>query len=177
MSARTIEIEVNGQSHGVTVERVDMASDRYRVSWDGVTRVVDARQLDETTLSLVMVEGGSASHEVRCVPTTRKGELDVYVAGGVVRTLVGTPHSRFSSAGDHGNAADGEREVTAPMPGKVVRVLVQPGDHVEARQGVIVIEAMKMENELRSPRAGRVKEITVDMGMSVEAGRVLMVIA
>ena len=177
MSARTIEVEVNGQSHRVTVERVDMASDLYRVSWDGVTRVVDARQLDETTLSLVMVEGGSASHQVRCVPTTRQGEFEVHVAGGVVRTLVDTSHGRFSSAGDHGSAADGEQEVTAPMPGKVVRVLVQPGEHVEARQGVIVIEAMKMENELRSPRAGRVKKISAEIGMLVQAGRVLVVIA
>ena len=121
MTARTIEIAVNGQSHRVTVERVDMASDRYRVSWDGVTRVVDARPLDETTLSLVMVEGSSASHAVRCVPTTRQGELEVHIAGVVVRTLVDTSHGRFSGAGDHGRAADGEHAVTAPMPGKVVR--------------------------------------------------------
>ena len=177
MTARTIEIAVNGQSHRVTVERVDVASDRYRVSWDGVTRVVDARPLDETTLSLVMVDGSSASHAVRCVPTTRQGELEVHIAGVVVRTLVDTSHGRFSGAGDHGRAADGEHAVTAPMPGKVVRVLVQPGELVEARQAVIVIEAMKMENELRALRAGRVKEISVEVGMLVEAGRVLAVIA
>ena len=177
MTARTIEIAVNGRSHKVTVERVDTASDRYRVSWDGVTRVIDARPLDETTLSLVMVEGGSASHQVQCVPTTRQGELEVHMAGGVMRTLVDASHGRFSGVGDHGRAADGEQEVTAPIPGKVVRVLVQPGEHVEARQAVIVIEAMKMENELRSPRAGRVKEIPAEVGMLVEAGRVLAVIA
>ena len=177
MTARTIEITANGQRHRVTVERVNVASERYRMSWDGVTRVVDARQIDETTLSLVMVEGSSASHEVRCVPTTRQGELDVHFAGAVVRTLVDTFHDRFSGAGVHGRSADGEQAVTAPMPGKVVRVLVQPGELVEARQAVIVIEAMKMENELRAPRAGRVKEISAEVGMLVEAGRVLAVIA
>ena len=62
------------------------------------------------------------------------------------------------------------------MPGRVVRVLVAPGDAVEARQAVVVVEAMKMENELRSPRAGRVKEVAVLAGSSVEAGRVLVVI-
>jgi biotin carboxyl carrier protein len=62
------------------------------------------------------------------------------------------------------------------MPGKVVRVLVKPGDEVVARQGVVVVEAMKMENELRAPRAGRVKEVSVVPGMSVEAGRILAVI-
>ena len=62
----------------------------------------------------------------------------------------------------------------APMPGRVVRVLVKPGDTVAARQGLVVVEAMKMENELRSPRAGRVKEVAVAEGESVEAGRLLV---
>jgi biotin carboxyl carrier protein len=62
------------------------------------------------------------------------------------------------------------------MPGRVVRVLVQAGDEVTARQGVVVVEAMKMENELRSPKAGRVKEVAVAAGTSVEAGRTLLVI-
>jgi biotin carboxyl carrier protein len=62
------------------------------------------------------------------------------------------------------------------MPGRVVRVLVAPGDIVEARQPVVVVEAMKMENELRSPKDGLVKEVAVVPGTSVEAGRVLVVI-
>jgi biotin carboxyl carrier protein len=62
------------------------------------------------------------------------------------------------------------------MPGRVVRVLVAPGDEVAARQGVVVVEAMKMENELRAPRGGRVKDVTVSAGTSVEAGRILVVI-
>ncbi len=62
------------------------------------------------------------------------------------------------------------------MPGRVVRVLVAAGDTVAARQGVVVVEAMKMENELRSPKAGRVKDVAVTPGTSVEAGRVLIVI-
>jgi biotin carboxyl carrier protein len=63
------------------------------------------------------------------------------------------------------------------MPGKVVKVLVKPGDEVTARQGLVVIEAMKMENELRASRAGRVLEVHVDDGALVEAGRLLVVVA
>jgi biotin carboxyl carrier protein len=63
------------------------------------------------------------------------------------------------------------------MPGRVVRVLVGPGDEVAVRQPLVVVEAMKMENELRSPKAGIVKEVTVSAGMSVDAGRVLVTIA
>jgi biotin carboxyl carrier protein len=62
------------------------------------------------------------------------------------------------------------------MPGRVVRVLVSPGDEVSPSQGVVVVEAMKMENELRAPRGGRVKDVSVSPGTSVEAGRVLVVI-
>ena len=60
------------------------------------------------------------------------------------------------------------------MPGKVVRILVAPGDAVEPRQGLVVIEAMKMENELRAARAGRVMTVRVVQGQSVEAGALLV---
>jgi biotin carboxyl carrier protein len=62
------------------------------------------------------------------------------------------------------------------MPGKVVRVLVKAGDAVTARQPVVVVEAMKMENELRASRDGTVAEIHVREGMSVDAGALLLVI-
>ena len=62
------------------------------------------------------------------------------------------------------------------MPGRIVKVLVKPGDEVAARQGLVVVEAMKMENELTSPRAGHVREVAVAEGASVEAGRLLVIV-
>jgi biotin carboxyl carrier protein len=62
------------------------------------------------------------------------------------------------------------------MPGRIVKVLVKAGDVVTARQGLIVVEAMKMENELRAPKDGRVADIRVKEGMSVEAGTVLVTV-
>jgi biotin carboxyl carrier protein len=62
------------------------------------------------------------------------------------------------------------------MPGKIVRVLVKAGDQVIARQGLVVVEAMKMENELRAARNGRVRELSVAEGQSVDAGTVLLVV-
>jgi biotin carboxyl carrier protein len=73
---------------------------------------------------------------------------------------------------DHGPA-----RVTAPMPGRIVRVLSQPGASVIAGQGLVVIEAMKMENELRAPRGGRLLELLVREGQAVEAGTLLAVVA
>ena len=65
----------------------------------------------------------------------------------------------------------------APMPGKVVRVLVAPGDAVEADQGIVVVEAMKMQNELKAPRAGRVISVAAKEGATVAAGETLATIA
>ena len=73
--------------------------------------------------------------------------------------------------------AEGRQEILAPMPGKVVRILAGAGTKVEARQGVLVIEAMKMQNELRSPKSGTVEKLLVREGQTVDSGEVLAVIA
>jgi biotin carboxyl carrier protein len=79
---------------------------------------------------------------------------------------------RRSSAG----ASEGRQNVLAPMPGKVVRLLVKSGDTVEVGQGLIVVEAMKMQNEMKSPKAGTVVEIKTKGGATVAAGEILIVI-
>jgi biotin carboxyl carrier protein len=75
-----------------------------------------------------------------------------------------------------GGAKGASGTIVAPMPGKIVKALVQPGDVVKAGQGVIVVEAMKMENELRAPRDGVVRSIEVQAGVTVEIRQVLVVI-
>ena len=75
-----------------------------------------------------------------------------------------------------GGAGEGRQNVAAMMPGKVVRVLVAPGDAVEAGQGLVVVEAMKMQNEMKSPKAGRVIEVKAKPDQTVFAGEVLVVI-
>ena len=77
------------------------------------------------------------------------------------------------SAGAH---HAGAAEIVSPMPGKIVRVLVQAGDKVEAGAGIIVVEAMKMQNEMKAPKAGTVVSINADEGATVNAGDVLAVI-
>lgn len=73
-------------------------------------------------------------------------------------------------------ASGGPLRVSAPMPGKIVRVLVQAGQAVAAGQGLVVMEAMKMENELRAPRPGTVRELAVGEGQAVETGTLLLVL-
>ncbi len=173
----TFEIEVNGRIRPVSVER---DGDLYRVSIDGRTRLVDLARVDRTTLSLIFADGRASSHEVAIAERLEPGELEVHLRAGVVYARLEDRQrrrSRRAAAGmDPFTAAAGEQQIVAPMPGKVVRVLVAPGDEVKVRQGLVVVEAMKMENELRSPKDGRVKDVRVQQGMSVEAGRVLVVV-
>ncbi|MGE5359325.1 MAG: acetyl-CoA carboxylase biotin carboxyl carrier protein subunit [Bacteroidales bacterium] len=171
----TFEIELNGRVRPVSVER---DGDLYRVAMDGKSRLVDLARVDRSTLSLIFPER-AASHEVAIVERMEPGELEVHLRPGVVyaRLEGRTKVRRRAAAGmDPFAAGDGEQQIVAPMPGKVVRVLVSPGDDVKVRQGLVVVEAMKMENELRSPKDGRVKDVRVQQGMSVEAGRVLVVV-
>ena len=76
------------------------------------------------------------------------------------------------------SAADtsGPQAVTAPMPGRVIRILVEPGQQVAADEGLIVVEAMKMQNEMKAPRAGRVAAVKTLAGATVSAGDILLVI-
>lgn len=84
------------------------------------------------------------------------------------------PRDRRSSASAGGG--EGRQRILAPMPGKVVRVLVALGDPVRAGQGVVVVEAMKMQNEMKASKAGTVVEIRVESGGTVAAGDVLAIV-
>ena len=171
---RPIEIQVGGTLHRVTVERDPSSAERLRVCWGEVVRLVDARRVDAHTLSLVGVGEDVTSLEARVVDADDRGKLDVTIDGVRVRAAVDT--GRGIPGGDPDGPSEGPHDVLAPMPGKVVRVLVQEGDDVEAKQSVVVVEAMKMENELTTSRAGTVKHIPVSEGASVGAGTVLVVI-
>ena len=168
----TFEIDINGRTRTVTVER--SSTHRYRVLLDGEARELDATRSGIHGLSLILGED-RLSRELQVTPSSAPGEMLVTLGG---RLIAATINARQTgrARGDSGGAHAGEQAVTAPMPGRVVRVLVKPGDDVAARQGVVVVEAMKMENELRAPKAGRVKEVAVAPGTSVEAGRILLVI-
>jgi multidrug efflux pump subunit AcrA (membrane-fusion protein) len=180
------EVEVGGRTFSVAVERTDRAG-RFRLTLDGVTRLIDASRTGQFGLSLLergtvpLGDTGArfspdAPENVTVlllVPGNGLGELLVVLGG---RTIGATVNGRRSAHTEGARHGDGQVTIVAPMPGRVVRVLAAAGDEVEARQPVIVVEAMKMENELRAPRAGRIREIVVAPGTSVEAGRILAVI-
>ena len=173
------EVEVNGRRRQVVVHRVDGG---FAVAVDGRQWTVDAARIDAQTLSLLIEgapgqKGGPAralSHEVTLAPI-RGGELVVTV-GDIPIAVSMNGRRRSSTTDEAAQGGSGPERLTAPMPGKIVRVLVKTGEAVSARQPVVVIEAMKMENEMRASRAGTVAEIHVRDGQSVDAGTLLAVI-
>ena len=96
------------------------------------------------------------------------------VNGRVLRVAVFDPRDRRAGVGR--GAGSGREEIAAPMPGKVIRVLVTVGEAIAQGQGLIVVEAMKMQNEMKSPRAGQVAEVRATDGATVTAGQVLVVV-
>jgi biotin carboxyl carrier protein len=173
------EVEVEGQVRKVIVDRV---GDHFAIAVDGREWSVDAARIDGQTLSLIIEavsrdvdtpEGGGASYEVGFSPGSAPGTLLAQVGPTAIAV---TLNGRRRRRDDAGQSAGGPQRVAAPMPGKVVRLLVQPGQKVGARQPLVVVEAMKMENELRAVRPGVVAEIHVKEGASVDAGALLLVL-
>ena len=115
------------------------------------------------------------TYEITIAPDPASSQLAVHV--GASRVLVGVNGRRRFGRKDEGTrAATGPQQVVAPMPGKIVRVLVQSGEAVRARQPLVVVEAMKMENELRAARDGTVAEVHAQEGQSVDAGALLVLL-
>ena len=179
-----VELEIDGRVHLVTVE-VDGPADAAGGSFcvtiapaGGVsgssavpqTLHVAARSTD---LGLSLLYRGDHRSVDAAVTARPGGETLVQLPHVDVRIVADGRRYRQADAAGGGS---GEQRLSAPMPGRVLRVLVKTGDEVVAGQPAVVIEAMKMENEMRVPRAGRVREVHVQDGASVEAGRLLLVV-
>ena len=138
--------------------------------FEGRTAAVDVAGLGRNAHS-VIVDG--IQHTVH-VMSRGPGLYQVAVNGSVLSIEVRDP--RRLSSRSAGSAGSARQEVRAPMPGRVLAVSVAAGDQVVSGQGLVIVEAMKMQNELRSPRDGRVAEVCVKMGDSVASGEALIVV-
>ena len=132
--------------------------------------MVDAVILAEGSYSLLL-DGSSFDVTVQRSPT----HYSVIVNGVPFELALRDPRQLRHQAGA-GEDLDGPASVTAPMPGKLVRLIVAEGDSVKEGQGVAVVEAMKMQNELKAPKCGTVEKLCVVEGQAVNAGEVLLTI-
>jgi len=162
----TYEVAIDGKSYRLDLDQVE---GRWQCQLDGREIEVDAVLARPNVLSLRI---GNKAYEVKC---ERVGS-DLHIWVGSVRHAaeVRDPRSlrgRVRAIDEHG-----PKKLTAPMPGKVVRILVSQGAEIEAGAGVLVVEAMKMQNEVKSPKKGKVQKILVNEGAAVNAGDVLAIV-
>lgn len=158
------EVTIAGKAHKVELAR---AGTGWHCKLDGRELPLDISSTRNGVLSILI---NGKSYEVK--QETTATESNIVVGNQRFEAIVRDPRSlrsrRSASAGE-----EGIKKVIASMPGKVVRILAPVGTAVEAGQGVLVIEAMKMQNEMKSPKKGTVKKINVAPGAPVEAGQVL----
>lgn len=159
------EVLISGKTRSVEVQR---ESGSWRITLDGKPVTADVSEIDLHTFSILL---NGQSHEIRVTPSVG-GTLHLQARSHEFTAEVIDPRA-WRAGRRTGAEAEGRQQILAPMPGKVVRVLVKPGDRVETRQGLFVVEAMKMQNEIRSPKSGTVERVLAQEGQNVNAGDIL----
>jgi biotin carboxyl carrier protein len=159
------EVLINNTRRIVDLER---DANRWRISLDGNLVDADAVEIAPNTYSILL---NGKSHEIRVTPTPT-GALTLQTGPHEFTAEVIDPRA-WRGRRQGAIEAEGRQQILAPMPGKIVRVLVQTGEAVQAGQGLLVVEAMKMQNEIRSPKSGTVERLLVKEGQPVNAGEIL----
>jgi biotin carboxyl carrier protein len=160
-----LEVRISGKTCTVELQR---DTNRWIISLDGQPIDADAVEIAPNIFSVLL---GGQAHEIRVTPSPGSA-LNLQTGHREFTAEVVDPRAwrgRRQSAIE----AEGRQQIVAPMPGKVIRLLAQVGDPVEAGQGLLVIEAMKMQNEIRSPKSGTLERLLAKEGQSVNAGETL----
>lgn len=171
---------VDQQEHHIIVDDHDLEDGIYTVELDGKVYRVDAQTMPSEIVS-ALIDHKSYDLDLDDKDQSNDpldGRLAVRVRGRVVRLeMLEKRRKKMKDATTAHFAQSGTVLINSPMPGKILRYLVEEGQEVEKGQGLVVIEAMKMENELQAPKAGVVKTISSTPGKAVDGGTLLLVIA
>jgi len=161
------EVTIDGKNHHLQLERAEAG---WQCRLDGLVVTVDAALNRPNVLSLLM---NGKSYDIRRELTA--SGMNIWVGSIGYGAQVRDPQSlrgRKDGAGDNLSP----KKLVAPMPGRVVRVLVREKADVEAGQGIVIVEAMKMQNEIKSPKKGILRKLLAEEGNNVNAGDVLAIV-
>jgi len=151
--------------------KVNSTGARLEFSLDGQGIAADVVEVEPNIFSVLV---GGEGFEVR-VEQVPQG-VRIWVDGREYLAELDDPR-QWQRGASGVSGAEGLQRVFAPMPGKVVRLLVKPQSTVKAGQGLLVVEAMKMQNEIKSPKEGKVEKVNVNEGQAVNVGEILLTIA
>ena len=159
---------LDDKTHKIEVQELE-EDHLYRIVIDGTEHIIDGRKLTDHIYSLLM-DNRSFTVDV----AAKDDQYTVACEGKSIQLRLLDERRALRPGEGSGVGRDGGKLIKSFMPGKVVEVLVKVGDDVVKDQGLVIIEAMKMENELRSTATGKVKEIRVSPGQAVESGELLI---
>jgi len=162
-----LALTMGGRTHNVVLER---SAGQWFFRVDGREGVADVMEVQAGIYS-ILIDGEAFEARIE----SGANGLRVYVDGREYPIAIADPR-QWRPGRNEIAEAEGHQQIVASMPGKLVRVMVHVGDTVEAGQGLLVVEAMKMQNEIKSPKAGKIERIAVREGQTVNAGDVLAVI-
>ena len=161
------EVRINEKLHRL---ELDYSEGRWLCKLDGKELNIDAVLTRPNVLSILL---DGKAYEIKRELTPH----DLHLWVGSSRYSVEVSDSRSFRSRKGGTASNqGPQRLAAAMPGKVVRILLQEGARVEAGQGILVVEAMKMQNEIKSPKAGRIQRVMVNDGDALNAGDVVAIV-
>ncbi len=165
-----LNAEVKGESYEILLQR----------SESGVSAEIDGRHYDLDFRDLgkgeYLLKDGDRIYECHIADHGQKSEMVRVVLRGVSYAIRLKDPKRLRSAEASGQHDKRSVQIVAAMPGKVVRVLVEVGAQVEPGTGILVVEAMKMQNEIKSPKAGKVVSISTEAGATVNGDEVLAIV-
>jgi biotin carboxyl carrier protein len=168
-----VTLESGADAKPLVVDLVELPSGALEAKLDGQPIDIDVADLTERARLNIRVDG-------QVVDLTTEGappELGAIASGHRSYVRVESERMRSADQAKKSGAGGGDKTVKSPMPGRVVKVLVAKGDEVQVGQGLLVLEAMKMENEVRARAAGTVAEVHVAAGAAVEGGAKLVTLA
>ncbi|MHB8380996.1 MAG: biotin/lipoyl-containing protein [Candidatus Binataceae bacterium] len=153
------------------IELEEISAESFAITFGGHRFDGDVRKVGPASFSII-IDGRSFDLDV-----VRDGDTTVVASRtGSTRLTMADAARRASRTAGQQREVSGRAELKAGMPGRVIAVMVAPGDEVKSGQGVVTLEAMKLENELKSPKTGKVTEVKVVAGQTVEKGELLVVI-
>jgi biotin carboxyl carrier protein len=164
-----LKAELAGQEHELNLRR---EAGRVHAQVDG--RDYELEILGSNSGDCLLL-AGTQVYDCRVEERTSRSEYVVHVGPTAYEIRLRDP-KRLSGAQSSGAHHHGSAEIVATMPGKVVRLMVEVGAVVEAGTGIVVVEAMKMQNEMKAPQAGTVTSLNANVGSTVNSGDVLAVI-
>ena len=165
-----LKAEMTGECHQILLERTE----------SGVSAEINGRQYELGLRDLgggeYLLKSGDNIYDCHIIAGRQKPEMIKVSLRGITHDIRLVDPKRLRSAEASTQHDTGSVDLVAAMPGKVVRVLVEVGSQVETGTGIVVVEAMKMQNEMKSPKAGKVISISATPGATVNAGEVLAVV-